>query len=117
MAQCPPRLLPLALAACLLPIAGCAADEAAAPLQRPPKLGLCVACHGEDGRGQAPGQPHLGGQDRSYLRSALQAYRDGRRRDPVMGGVAGALSPADIDALADWYAAAECACRPGGAAP
>lgn len=78
------------------------ADAAAS---RPERLGLCVACHGEDGRGRSAGMPHLAGQDRVYLASALEQYRSGKRREPVMRAAAGGLSAADIDALARWYAA------------
>lgn len=87
-----------------------AAPSAAAPghaaqPERPRQLGLCVACHGEDGRSRAAGTPHIGGQDEAYLRSSLLAYRDGSRRAVAMNGISNALQPADIDALARWYAA------------
>lgn len=78
------------------------ADAAAS---RPDRLGLCVACHGEDGRGRSAGTPHLGGQDRAYLATALDQYRSGKRREPVMRAAAGGLSSADIESLARWYAA------------
>lgn len=100
--------LPLA---CLSAASASAAVAAEAP--RPGKLGLCVACHGEDGRGQQPGQPHLAGQDEAYLASALLRYRDGQRKDSVMNAIAGTLAPGDIEALARWYASRGCAC--GGA--
>ncbi len=77
----------------------------AAPPPRPAKLGLCVACHGEDGVGRTPGTPHLGGQDRAYLATALAAYRSGERRHVPMTSLANTLQPADIQALAAWYAA------------
>ena len=79
---------------------------AAAPAPpAPAKLGLCESCHGRDGRARTPDAPHLGGQNRAYLAQALQQYRDGRRQAQVMNGIAGVLSPADIEALARWYAA------------
>jgi cytochrome c553 len=92
-----------------------ASAAAAAEVPRPGKLGLCVACHGEDGRGQQPGQPHLAGQDEAYLRSALHRYRDGQRSDSVMNAIAGTLAPADIEALSRWYASRGCACADGSA--
>ena len=70
----------------------------------PGKLGLCVACHGEDGRSRSPEAPHIGGQNRAYLIRALQQYRDGTRGTGPMTAVAGVLKPADIEALAAWYA-------------
>lgn len=77
-------------------------DAAAAP---PAQIGLCVACHTDDGRGGPPGTPRIAGQDEAYLRAALLAYRSGERRHAGMRAIAGALSPAEIDGFAAWYAA------------
>jgi cytochrome c553 len=79
---------------------------ATATLAQPPKpaqLGLCAACHGENGVAAAKGIPHLAGQDRDYLVAALGQYRSGQRSASAMRAVSGALSDADIAALADWY--------------
>lgn len=76
----------------------------AAQVARPAKLGLCVACHGEDGRGRVAGTPHLAGQDETYLRNALSAYRSGSRKSAPMNAIAGTLQPRDIATLARWYA-------------
>lgn len=100
----------------LLPLAACAdgqapaAPAAAAPAvagapERPAKLGLCTACHGDDGTSRTPGTPHLGGQDQLYLERALADYRSGKRQHVPMTSLANALQPADIQALAAWYAA------------
>lgn len=77
----------------------------AQPPPKPARLGLCASCHGETGIATAGGIPHLAGQDRDYLAAALRQYRGGERPAAVMRAAAGALSDADIDALADWYAA------------
>jgi cytochrome c553 len=71
----------------------------------PPQLRLCASCHGDNGFAIAPGIPHLAGQDRAYLVTAMRAYRDGARALPIMRAATGSLSDADIDALAAWYAA------------
>jgi cytochrome c553 len=86
----------------LLPVllAGTIAD---AP-PRPAKLGLCVACHGEDGRSRTPAAPHIGGQNEAYLVWALTQYRQGRREGDVMSAVAGSLNAQDVEMLAAWYA-------------
>ena len=97
-----PGFFPLAVLSAALAFASAAA--AAAPPARPAKLGLCAACHGEDGRSRAPGTPHLAGQDEAYLRLALAAYRSGARRAAPMNAVAGTLQPRDIAELARWYA-------------
>lgn len=77
----------------------------------PAQLGLCVACHTDDGRAGPPGTPRIAGQDEAYLRASLLAYRSGERRHAGMRAIAGALSPAEIDAFAAWYAA-QPACAP-----
>jgi len=117
----------LILGLALAPLAACADGETRAPAApaavadaaggavRPAKLGLCMACHGEDGVSRVPGTPHLAGQDRQYLGRALAAYRSGERRHVPMSSLANSLQPQDIEALADWYAS-----RPGfagGATP
>jgi cytochrome c553 len=81
------------------------AATAPEPPAKPAKLGLCVACHGEDGTGRAPGTPHIGGQDRLYLERSLADYRSGKRQQVPMTSLANALQPRDIEALAAWYAA------------
>lgn len=72
--------------------------------ERPPQLGLCVACHHDEGRGGPPGTPRLAGQDEAYLRAALEAYRSGERRHAPMRAIVGALGADDVAALARWYA-------------
>lgn len=75
----------------------------AAQPPKPAKLGQCVACHGENGRGRSAGTPHLAGQDEAYLINALNAYRSGSRKHVPMGSLANTLQPRDIAALARWY--------------
>lgn len=115
----------LVLVAVSLSLPGCAERPGAAadgkpeprapgPAAPPRQLGLCVACHGEDGRSRIAAAPHLAGQNPLYLVWALNQYQAGRREGEVMSRVAGALSQADIEALARWYASRPCA---GGAVP
>jgi cytochrome c553 len=66
---------------------------------------LRAACHGATGEATMPGAPTLPGQRLDYLRDALAQYRDGRRDVPVMRTAIGAVSAADLDALARWYSA------------
>ena len=72
---------------------------------KPAKLGLCAACHGESGISRVPGTPHLAGQDEDYLRKALNDYRTGARKVAPMTSIANQLQPKDIAAFAKWYAA------------
>jgi cytochrome c553 len=69
------------------------------------KIAVCVACHGQDGIGILPEYPTLAGQHADYLEQALKDYRKGRRQNAIMNGFAGALTDADIKALAAYYAA------------
>jgi cytochrome c553 len=71
----------------------------------PAKAATCVACHGEGGVSVAPNWPSLAGQHKDYLEHALNEYKTGLRKDPVMGGQAMALTPADIGELAAYFAA------------
>ena len=64
---------------------------------------VCASCHGADGNSPAPNFPKIGGQYRTYLAKALNDYKSGNRKDPVMAGMAANLSPADIENLAFYY--------------
>ncbi|GAA0910836.1 c-type cytochrome [Luteibacter anthropi] len=77
----------------------------AAPPTKPARLGLCAACHGENGMARIPGAPNLAGQKLDYLREALHQYRDGRRNIPVMRAAVGPLNDAELDQLAEWFSA------------
>jgi cytochrome c553 len=85
-------------------LAAIAPAHAADPA-RPARLGLCAACHGENGMATMPGAPNLAGQRPDYLRQALRQYRDGCRDIAVMRAATGPLSEAELDQLAAWYAA------------
>jgi cytochrome c553 len=71
----------------------------------PEAAAVCVSCHGNDGVGIVPEYPTLAGQHADYLARALTDYKRGGRKNAVMAGFAGALSDADIRALARYYAA------------
>ena len=70
----------------------------------PAKAGQCTACHGRDGQSRLPANPILRCQHEAYLVSALNDYRRGARRHPVMQSIANTLQPKDIRTLATWYA-------------
>jgi len=64
---------------------------------------VCASCHGADGNSPAPNFPKIGGQPRTYLEKVLKDYKTGERKDPIMAGMAAALTPEDIDNLAFYY--------------
>jgi len=69
----------------------------------------CATCHGETGITSNPAWPSLAGQRAGYIVNALNAFRAGLRKDPMMAGVTRGLSDADIVNLAAHYAEQECA--------
>jgi cytochrome c553 len=82
---------------------------AAAPGKVPKRVAACVACHGESGLGvEAPLTPRpavLAGQHVDYLEQALVAYRNGRRKNVVMDGMAQLLtSDEDVKIAAAYFA-------------
>ena len=75
----------------------------------PKQVSACVACHGETGLGvEAPMTPKpavLAGQHEDYLAQALTAYRNGRRKNVVMNGMAKLLtSDQDVRIAAAYFA-------------
>jgi cytochrome c553 len=86
-----------------------AKPDAAAHGQAPKQAAPCVACHGENGLGVDaplnPKPPVLAGQHADYLEQALTAYRNGRRKNVVMSGMAQMLkSDEDVRIVADYFA-------------
>lgn len=65
----------------------------------------CKACHGTDGKGVAPGIPHLAGQNEAYLQLALDEYRAGKRTHAVLREMARGTPEADLRNVAAYYAA------------
>jgi cytochrome c553 len=70
----------------------------------PPVGTLCAACHGQEGVAVAPMYPSLAGQHEDYLVRALDEYKRGGRKNPVMIGLVGNLKDEDIAAIARYYA-------------
>ena len=81
--------------------AATAAGDAAAGKE---KAAQCQQCHGMDGNGPTPLFPKIGGQHAKYIVQALEDYKTGARREPVMAAFATALSKQDQEDLAAWYA-------------
>jgi len=64
---------------------------------------LCVSCHGQDGVAVAPIYPSLAGQHEDYLVRALNEYRHGGRKNPVMKGFTANLKDGDIAEIAAYF--------------
>jgi cytochrome c553 len=75
----------------------------------PKQVAACAACHGENGLGVeaplTPKPPVLAGQHADYLQQALEAYRNGRRKNAIMNGMAQSLkSDEEVKAVAQYFA-------------
>jgi cytochrome c553 len=68
------------------------------------KVQVCAGCHGPEGVSPTPNFPILAGQYESYLLRALQEYKSGVRKNPIMGGQVAALSEDDMADLAAYFA-------------
>ena len=64
---------------------------------------LCVSCHGQDGVAIAPMYPSLAGQHGDYLVRAIEEYRKGGRKNPIMKGFAATLKDDDIRVIAQYF--------------
>ena len=60
--------------------------------------GACAACHGVDGNSVVPVNPNLAGQHGDYIAKQLAEFKAGTRANPIMAGMAAALTP---EAMAD----------------
>ncbi|MGA9574312.1 MAG: cytochrome c [Lysobacterales bacterium] len=69
------------------------------------KSAMCASCHGVNGISMSPLWPNLAGQKEQYLIKQIKAFRDGTRKDPMMAPMVAALSDADIENLAAYFAA------------
>jgi cytochrome c553 len=78
--------------------------HAADPAKGKDKATVCGACHGPDGNSPTPDFPKLAGQQEDYLMKALQDYKAGQRKNPIMAAQVEALSKADMADLAAWFA-------------
>ena len=67
------------------------------------KSAMCAACHGVDGNSLVPMYPKLAGLSANYIVKQLTQFKDGTRQDPVMAGMAAALSAQDMADLAAYY--------------
>lgn len=75
-------------------------DESAAPE-------LCVSCHGTDGMATIEDAPHIAGDSAIYIETQLKAFRDGKRQNEIMSGIAAGLSAEEIRASAVYYSSIE----------
>jgi len=93
-------LLLIALLACASQIAFAGGNAGAGAANSK----ACAACHGADFNTPiSPDIPRLAGQHGDYLERALEDYKSGARKNPIMGSQAAALSAQDIEDLAVYF--------------
>jgi cytochrome c553 len=73
----------------------------------------CMACHTADGSRGAPANPILQGQHADYLVKQLTEYKNGKRKNAIMQGMAAPLSEEDMRHIAAFYASKQA--KPGAA--
>lgn len=89
-------------------IAAAAAEAPAKPdMERGKQIAttVCAACHAPDGNSVVPANPRLAGQHASYIATQLAAFKSGARPSPIMQGMAGPLSPEDMQSVAAYFEA------------
>lgn len=75
----------------------------------------CARCHGLFGEGRGTGAfPRLAGQRPEYLAASLGAFAARERHSGVMAPIAAALPPAEISAVAGYYARLDAATESPG---
>ena len=65
-------------------------------------MAVCAACHGPDGNSVITVNPKLAQQHPEYLVKQLTEFKAGKRANPIMMGMAAALSPEDMKNIAYW---------------
>jgi cytochrome c553 len=69
------------------------------------KAATCAACHGADGNSINPQWPNLAGQHAGYTAQQLKAFKEGNRQNPSMAPMVANLTPEDMTALGEHFAA------------
>jgi cytochrome c553 len=68
------------------------------------KAAACGACHGIDGNSSDPQYPKLAGQHESYIVRQLENFKNGKRQNPIMVGMASPLSEQDMHDIGAYFA-------------
>ena len=64
----------------------------------------CAGCHGEAGVSKTPGMPSLVGLDPKFLVAAMQSYKSGQRKHEMMKTMLAAITEAEMNNIALYYA-------------
>jgi cytochrome c553 len=67
------------------------------------KSAVCQACHGANGNSANPQWPSLAGLGSDYIVEQLQNFKDGKRANPIMLGMAAGLSTQDMQDVGAYF--------------
>ena len=67
----------------------------------------CVACHGVDGNSVVPNFPKIGGQYKDYIFYVLKSYKNGKRKNAIMNGIASTLNEEQMEKLSKYFSSQE----------
>jgi cytochrome c553 len=103
--SCRRWLAPLSVAALLsMSLAVMAAPSSAqAQTLSNEKIQLCVSCHGVNGMSPTPDNPHLSKLQTAYFVRQMEDFKKGRRKSPIMEGIAATLDEKDFLAYANYF--------------
>jgi cytochrome c553 len=68
------------------------------------KAGTCAACHSADGNSTDAQYPKLAGQHERYIWRQLKMLKSGERENPIMMGMASALTEQDMRDIGAYFA-------------
>jgi cytochrome c553 len=68
------------------------------------KAGTCAACHSADGNSSDAQYPKLAGQHERYIWRQLKMLKSGERENPIMMGMASALTEQDMRDIGAYFA-------------
>lgn len=66
---------------------------------------VCAACHTADGSRGSPANPIIAGQHPEYIAKQLAEFKNGKRKNAIMSGMAAPLSEEDMRNVSAFYAA------------
>ncbi len=105
------NLIAPAALALSLSFSGVAHGAAAAAAKKPDlaageakATAVCAACHTVDGSRGATAYPILQGQHPEYLVKQLVEFKEGKRKNAIMNGMAAALTREEMDNVSAFYA-------------
>jgi cytochrome c553 len=69
------------------------------------RVGVCAACHGQNGVPITPATPTIWGQQANYLYKELHDYHSGDRSNAIMSPIVKTFSLEDLRKVANYFAA------------